>query len=136
VNFGQRLLDRKGITERVTLRGVTLMSWHMVPLPMDDAYRTARGWEPVDSSAGPKLFRATFPVAKRGDTFLDMSGWRKGVVWVNGRNLGRYWDAGPQTSLYLPGPWLREGENEVVVFDLHRAGPAPVRGTMNRPEKP
>jgi beta-galactosidase len=136
VNFGQRLLDRKGITERVTLRGVTLMDWTMTPLPMDPSGHDRRVWGAVDSTAGPKLFRASFRLAETGDSFLDMGAWSKGVVWVNGRNLGRFWDAGPQRSLYLPAPWLREGRNEIVVLDLHRSSPAPLRGHRNRQERP
>jgi beta-galactosidase GanA len=57
-----------------------------------------------------------------------MSGWKKGVVWVNGHNLGRYWERGPQKRLYCPAPFLKTGTNEVIVFDLHALRPAPVRG--------
>ncbi len=57
-----------------------------------------------------------------------MSGWTKGVVWVNGRNLGRYWEVGPQKRLYCPAPFLKVGTNEIVVFDLHALKPATVRG--------
>jgi beta-galactosidase len=53
-----------------------------------------------------------------GDTFLDLRNWGKGFVWVNGHNLGRFWNIGPQQTMYLPGPWLRKGENEVLILDL------------------
>ena len=56
------------------------------------------------------------------DTFLALPGWTKGVAWINGFNLGRYWSRGPQQTLYVPAPLLRPGANEVVVFELHRAG--------------
>jgi len=52
-----------------------------------------------------------------GDAFLDMRGWTKGAVWVNGHNLGRYWRIGPQQTLYVPGVWLKKGQNEIVVFE-------------------
>ena len=52
------------------------------------------------------------------DTFLDTSALTKGEVWLNGRALGRFWNVGPQKTLYIPAPWLRPGKNEVVVFDL------------------
>lgn len=58
----------------------------------------------------------TFSLKKTGDTFIDMRGWGKGIVFVNGINLGRYWEIGPQQTLYLPGCWLRKGENRIVVF--------------------
>jgi beta-galactosidase len=57
-------------------------------------------------------------VDKPGDTFLDTSELTKGQVWVNGHALGRFWDIGPQKTLYVPGPWLKQGKNEIVVFDL------------------
>ena len=52
----------------------------------------------------------------------------KGVVWVNGHNLGRYWEVGPQHSLYCPAPWLKQGMNEIIVFDLHQLEPKPIKG--------
>ena len=57
-----------------------------------------------------------------GDTFVELPGWTKGNVFVNGFNLGRYWEIGPLKTLYLPGPLLRRGNNRVDVFELHRAG--------------
>jgi hypothetical protein len=63
-------------------------------------------------------------VSEIADTYLDMSAWKKGLVWINGHNLGRYWSVGPQQTLYVPGPWLRKGNNEVVVLDLMGDGPS------------
>jgi beta-galactosidase len=54
---------------------------------------------------------------KTGDTFLDMRSWGKGIVFVNGHHLGRYWSIGPQQTMYLPGVWLNRGENEIVIFE-------------------
>ena len=118
INFGGRMIDRKGITERVELSGVTLMHWSVYPLPMESGFLRGLVYAPDDSSSGPAFFRTTFDVNAPADTYLDMAGWTKGIVWVNGKNLGRYWNAGPQQKLYLPGVWLRKGENEIVVFDL------------------
>lgn len=129
INFGPLLLDRKGITERVTLNNMTLMDWEIFRLPLDAPQLAALRFGPPDPAAPPgKFFRGTLDVAAPGDTFLDMSGWKKGVVWVNGHNLGRFWDIGPQKRLYCPAPFLKTGRNEVVVLDLHRAAPAAVRG--------
>ena len=66
----------------------------------------------------PHFFRAHFTVATTGDTFLDTHSLGKGAVWINGHNLGRFWNTGPQQTLYVPGPWLKTGENEIVVFDM------------------
>jgi len=128
INYGPRLLDRKGITDRVTLNNMTLMGWDVHPLPMDEDYmRQIRfGRRPAERSGN--FFRGTFDLRKVGDTYLDMSGWAKGVVWVNGRNLGRYWEIGPQKRLYCPAPFLRQGANEIVIFDLHVLRPPRVAG--------
>lgn len=75
------------------------------------------------------LFR--FVLKELGDTYLDMSQWKKGVVWVNGRNLGRYWEIGPQKRLFLPAPFLKKGKNEIIIFDLHQTKPAPVKGATS-----
>ncbi len=128
INYGPRLIDRKGITERVTLNNVTLMTWDVHGLPMgeDDLSLLKFGGRPADRPAN--FFRGGFELRETGDTYLDMTGWKKGVVWVNGHNLGRYWEIGPQKRLYCPASFLKTGRNEVVVFDMHILRPAPVRG--------
>ncbi len=68
------------------------------------------------------MHRGTFELSQLGDTFLDMRGWGKGIVFVNGHNLGRYWYIGPQQTLYLPGVWLKKGRNEIVVFEQLKDG--------------
>jgi beta-galactosidase len=67
---------------------------------------------------GPTFYRGTFTLDKTGDTFLDLRDWGKGTIWVNGHQLGRFWNIGPQQTLYVPGPWLRRGTNEIIVFDV------------------
>ena len=108
INFAQEMIDRKGITDRVTLSGMTLMNWEVFLLPLADAWVTALPAGPADADAA----RACSSAARSrssdaADTFIDMTGYRKGVVWVNGHNLGRYWDIGPQKRLYCPAPWLQ-----------------------------
>ncbi|HZU29141.1 MAG TPA: beta-galactosidase family protein [Bryobacteraceae bacterium] len=116
INFGPRLLDdRKGITDKVMLDGVELAGWEMFRLPCDNLQALRFSNAPAH---GPSFFRATFTVPATGDTFLDMRGWGKGNVWVNGRNLGRYWKIGPQQTLFCPGVWLKKGKNEIIVLDL------------------
>jgi beta-galactosidase len=134
VNFGPQLVnDRKGVTEKITFDGQELTGWEIYPLPLNDA----ASWPFVKKpAAGPALHRGTFRLDSTGDTFLDMRGCGKGVAWVNGRNLGRYWRIGPQQSLFVPGVWLKKGANEVIVLDLEdrpsrwiQAGPDPVYET-------
>jgi beta-galactosidase len=128
INYGPRLLDRKGITDRVTLNNMTLMGWDVHPLPMDGDYLGLLRFARRAPDRPGNFFRGTFELQNLGDTYLDMSGWKKGVVWVNGHNLGRYWEIGPQKRLFCPAPFLRTGTNEIVVFDLHVLRPATVAG--------
>jgi beta-galactosidase len=116
INFGLPLRgERKGITHRVTLAGHAVEGWQIYSLPMKDVQQTQFQ---KASCAGPCFYRGTFQVAQPGDTFLDTSHFGKGMLWLNGHPLGRIWDIGPQRTLYVPGPWLKQGENEVVVFDM------------------
>jgi len=114
VNFTKALRDeRKGITTPVSLGGKELTGWEVFTLPMSSTPRVGpRGTPP----RGPAFFAGSFRLASTGDTYLDMRGWDKGTVWVNGHHLGRFWSIGPQQTLYVPGPWLRSGANDVVVF--------------------
>jgi beta-galactosidase len=116
VNFGPQLVnDRKGIVGKVTLNGEELKDWEHYSLPLADPAR----WPFTrKSAAGPSLYRGTFRLESPGDTFLDMRGWGKGLVWINGHNLGRYWRVGPQQTLFVPAPWLKAGANEAIVLDL------------------
>jgi beta-galactosidase len=107
--------ERKGITKQVTLAGKPLLGWDIYPLPMTEPAMLAFA---RTSCEGACFYRATFRVDAPGDTFLDTSAFAKGAVWLNGQPLGRIWNIGPQKTLYVPGPWLHAGENEVVVFDL------------------
>jgi beta-galactosidase len=123
INYGPRLRDdRKGITQSVTLGSANLKGWEIYCLPMDNiaAVRFMRG-----KQDGPAFYRGSFELQQVGDTFLDTRNLGKGAVWVNGHNLGRYWNIGPQQTLYLPGAWLKTGRNEIIVFDLvaHSAAP-------------
>jgi beta-galactosidase len=125
INFGRDLVhDWKGLTGDVTFAGQPIGGWEMYRLSLDDLRAVRFGRSAVSAGAPPTLFRGAFTLSDVGDTWLDLRGWGKGVVWVNGRNLGRFWDVGPQRTLYVPGPWLRRGANEVIVLDLEpRAAP-------------
>ncbi len=115
INYGNLIPENhKGITGQVLLNGVELKNWQNFSLPMNDISKIKLDGKP---SQGPTFYAANFDLATTGDTFLDLRGWKKGVVWVNGHNLGRYWWIGPQQTLYVPGVWLKKGQNRVVVFD-------------------
>lgn len=126
-NYGRAFAaERKGITGGVTLNGEPLEHWQMAPLPMDDL--SALEFEKKQATA-PAFYRGHFELDAPGDTFLDVRSLRKGSLWVNGRNVGRFWETGPQRTLFVPAPWLRAGANEIVAFDLHaHAQPPALRG--------
>ncbi len=126
INFAQHLIDRKGITERVTLNGMTLMNWKVYKLPMDWKYMyDLRSSGKVINKPGI-FFKGNFSLAITGDTYFDFSNYKKGVAWVNGHNLGRYWEIGPQKRLFCPESFLRTGLNEIIIFDLHLTDPKPL----------
>ncbi|MFI5133179.1 MAG: beta-galactosidase family protein [Chitinophagales bacterium] len=130
INFAQYMIDRKGITDRVTLNGMTLMDWEIFPLPMNEEFvkkAVQSSGETPDGRQG-LFFKGEFDLSNVGDTYFDMSKYSKGIVYVNGRNLGRYWNIGPQQRLFCPGTWLKKGKNEIVVFDLLQLNAAPVSG--------
>jgi beta-galactosidase GanA len=137
VNYGPRIPDqRKGIIGNVTIGAKVLSSWEIFPLPMASPptptqYPTFKALN--SSVSGPVFYSGTFDVDGVGDTFLELSGWTKGVVWVNGENLGRYWTVGPQQSLYLPGCYLKSAGNEISVLALEPSkDQSEVRGVTTR----
>jgi hypothetical protein len=133
INFAKELIDRNGITERVTLNGMTLMNWDVYCLPMSTDYINNLSAAANNEKQGI-FFKGEFTLDKLADTYIDMSKYKKGIVWVNGHNLGRYWEIGPQYTLYCPEPWLKKGKNEIVVFDLHQLKAQPISGVtqLNR----
>jgi beta-galactosidase GanA len=120
INYSQEIIDRKGITERVSLNGMTLMNWEVYNLPFDlDYIQKIKKSIPAAERIG-YFFKGVFELEEVKDTYLDMSNYKKGVVFVNGNNLGVYWDIGPQKRLFCPAPWLKKGRNEIIVFDHHQ----------------
>ncbi len=116
VNFGPRMEEqRKGIDGGVQINGHLHHGWQQYCLPLDNL-------DKLDFSKGyveglPGFYRFELAVEEPGDTFLDMEGWGKGCVLINGFNIGRFWEIGPQKRLYVPGPLLRQGPNEIIVFE-------------------
>jgi beta-galactosidase len=119
INFGPALLDRKGITDGVTINDQYQYGWEVFALPLNDLGNLKFSPLKTTAQTQPTFYKAAFHVAEPADTFLALPGWTKGVVWLNGFNLGRYWERGPQKTLYVPAPLLKQGKNELVVFELH-----------------
>jgi beta-galactosidase len=123
IGFGSRFVEeRKGLVTDVRAGDEPLYGWTVYPLPL-----TAAEWladAPVIAPpSGPAFWRGRFTLERTDGTFLDMRGWGRGHLWVNGHHLGRFWDLGPQHSLWVPGDWLRRGFNEVLLFSV-QAGSA------------
>ncbi len=128
VNYGRAMSDRKGIVSAIHLDGNEQQHWDVHSLPLDDVWLA--GLRPMHGkpSRPGVFFRGNLALGKTGDTYIDMSAWSKGYLWVNGRLLGRYWNIGPQQRLYCPASWLRTGHNDVLVLDVHRTEAASIRG--------
>ena len=133
INFAEFMIDRKGITDRVTLNGMTLMNWQTTLLPMDENFIKTRVPDlsiKVGENKPCNFFSGSFDLSETGDTYFDMSGYSKGILYVNGHNLGRYWNIGPQQRLYCPAGFLKKGKNEILVFDLHQLQPGAIKGVQ------
>ena len=115
VNYGSKLLDKKGLLDGMRLSQQYHFGWEMLPLPMEDL--SALEW--TDQADGPRFLRGRLTVGETPrDTFLKLPGFTKGFVLINGFNIGRYYNlAGPQRTLYVPAPLLRQGGNEIIVFE-------------------
>ena len=121
VNYGMAMQDEtKGITRKVVVDPAVLMGWKVYPLPLDNDYLDSLHWRNTNKlpENQPVFYRATFSIDELGDTFLDTRGLQKGFIWVNGHNLGRFWSIGPQQTLYLPAPWLKIGDNEIIILTM------------------
>ncbi len=132
VNFDKAIHDRKGITEKVALITDSstdeLKDWQVYNLPVDYSFVSDKKYAAGKKADGPAYYRATFHLDNPGDVFLDMQTWGKGMVWVNGRAMGRFWEIGPQQTLFMPGCWLKKGENEIIVLDLKGPAKASIKG--------
>jgi len=118
INYGKLITENlKGIISPVYVDGTEITgNWQMFKLPMDKVPNLSK----CSSSYAlglPVVYEGSFTLNTIGDTFLNMENWGKGIVFVNGTNLGRYWKIGPQQTLYLPGCFLKKGINKVVVFE-------------------
>ena len=132
INFGRAIKDFKGITDNVTLTEMRnnhkfvcdLKDWQVFNIEDELETYTSMKYEPLDDKAKvdgryPRgVYRAKFNLKKTGDTFLNFETWGKGLVYVNGHPMGRIWEIGPQQTLFMPGCWLKKGENEILVFDI------------------
>ena len=144
INYGSQIVENtKGIVSPVIIAGQEITGgWNMYSLPMNrmpDSKQFEKNMQ-VNSDVQnakmkdlPVIYEGSFTLNETGDTFVDMETWGKGIVFVNGKNLGRYWNVGPQQTLYLPGVWLKKGENRIVVFEQLNENPQKELKTVKLP---
>lgn len=141
VNYSRMIYDPKGITENVLLMTeqggheltYDLKNWQVRLFPLQEGFNINnvqfdRSMPIGPATEQPKYYAASFNLKKTGDTYLDMSTWGQGIVWINGHCLGRFWKVGPQQALYLPGCWLKKGKNDIIVLDILGPSKASVKG--------
>lgn len=116
VNFGPRMeQQRKGIDHCVQINGHMHNGWEIYPLPLDRLDQLDFSGEYLENT--PAFYRFELEIEETADTFLDFEGWGKGCAFVNGFHIGRFWEIGPQKRLYIPGPLLKKGNNEIILFE-------------------
>ncbi|KAB0403598.1 hypothetical protein E2I00_007049, partial [Balaenoptera physalus] len=129
ISFSWKIQNQqKGLVGPVTLNNIPLQSFTIYSLELKMSFferLRSVSWKPVPThSLGPAFYLGTLKAGSSPqDTFLTLPGWDYGFVFINGRNLGRYWNIGPQETLYLPGAWLQPGDNEIIVFEKKKRGP-------------
>jgi beta-galactosidase len=128
VNYGDHIGEKKGIVGEVRLSGKPIHDWTVRPIDLervDVIAAAAEGGDIVTRPlAGPAFAIGRFEISDASqDWHLDTDGWGKGVAWVNGFCLGRYWSRGPQRTLYVPAPVLNAGINTLLILELHAADP-------------
>ena len=117
VNYGPKLLDKKGIVGGVRFEQRFHFGWEHYPLTMENLENL--NFTEGNTSTLPAFFKGTLNIdGTPKDTFIKPSGFTKGFITVNGFNIGRYFNpAGPQKTLYIPAPLLKTGDNEIIVFE-------------------
>ncbi|EJX01097.1 glycosyl hydrolase family 35 [gut metagenome] len=145
INYGSEIVhNTKGIISPVTIAGREITGdWEMFPLPMEqapDLKQLPRNLVFANGSTQanrlkncPVIYEGTFQLEETGDTFIDMETWGKGIIFINGIHIGRYWQVGPQQTLYIPGVWLKKGENKIVIFEQLNETPMTSVRTVKTP---
>ncbi|MNS48330.1 Beta-galactosidase precursor [compost metagenome] len=129
INYGAKITENnKGIISPVVINGTEISgNWKMYKMPLEKQEEVA-SIKAKEVKSQPVVLKGTFNLTETGDTFLDMEAWGKGIVFVNGYHLGRYWNVGPQQTLYLPGCWLKKGANEITIVEFNKVPSATVKG--------
>lgn len=114
-NFGPKMMRKKGIAGRCLIDGKIHFNWNVYPLPMDNLSNLDFSENQFNEKTG--FYKGSVDIDEPYDTFLKLENFKKGFVTINGFNIGRYWEIGPQKTLYVPKSILQKGENEFIVFE-------------------
>lgn len=112
INYGVNIYDRKGVSQ-IRLGNQVLFGWEIFSIPLTNI----SNFRYTGGTGYPLFKKGTFKTSSRADCFVHLDGFKKGYVFINGFNLGRYWEIGPQKSLYLPGVLLQDN-NEITILEL------------------
>ena len=123
INFGKEVHDRKGLNSPVQFiannEKISVGKWQVYNIDYNDQWLSELNYKTSsEANHKPGIWSGSFEIEKIGDTYLDVSSWGFGVVWVNGHCLGRYWNIGPTQTMYIPAPWLKKGENNIQILDI------------------
>ena len=127
INGGQGMnTERKGISDDILVDDEVHNNWEIFPLDFKPDFvnklKTEK-WRPIETYKSPALYRAALEIKDNpSDTYLKLDDWHTSVVFVNGFNLGRYWNVGPAKTMYVPAPVLKKGENEIYIFETYGPG--------------
>lgn len=135
VNAGWNFIDKKGLNNNATVNGEILKNWKMTSIPLDTVknikFNKKEGDLPVHV---PAFYKGTFKVDEVGDTFLNPDGFNKGIAFINGYHIGRYWVKKPQLTLYVPQDILKKGDNEIIIFENGDIGSVPTMKFDDHPQ--
>jgi len=138
INYGAQIIhNKKGIISPIMINEIEIEDWDMTQLPMSQMPKMNFLENTPDNAQilnkKPIVYKGSFELDETGDTFLDMSNWGKGIVFINGINIGRYWHVGPQQTLYIPGVWLKKGNNTIEIFEQLNKEPKTEIRTLKTP---
>lgn len=133
ITYGPEILDNsKGLFGSVVLDGIAIENWTILPLSIKECNVKGLQFTKENATQSPSFYKGSFEIETPKETYLDISGWGMGEVWLNGNYIGSYWEAEKQQSIQVSVEDLLEGKNELVVFDLKRN----IQQTMKLSDKP
>ena len=119
ITYGPEILDNaKGLFGAITLDQGTIGSWKMIPLNIRNCKVGDLTFQVRSPATTPAFYKGVFKTDALKATYLDVSGWGMGEVWINNKYVGSYWEEEKQQSIAIPSDDLLASENEIVVFEL------------------